>query len=71
MNNILLISQGSIAVLIVILILLQQRGTALGSAFGGGSEGYSTKRGAQKVLLYITVALTVLFIGLSIANLMF
>lgn len=71
MNNILLISQGVVAIVIIILILLQQRGTALGSAFGGGSEGYSTKRGAQKVILYITVILTIIFIGLSIVNLMY
>lgn len=51
---------------IIVLILLQQRGTAIGSAFGGGSEAYSTRRGFQKHLLWMTVVLIVIFVILSI-----
>jgi protein translocase SecG subunit len=50
---------------------MQQRGTALGSSFGGGGEVYSTRRGAQKKILIITVILVIAFIGLSIANLIY
>jgi len=53
------------------LILLQQRGTALGSAFGGSSETYSTRRGAQKKILVITIILIIIFLGLSLANLIY
>lgn len=70
MNNQLLIAQSIISVLLVILILLQQRGTALGSAFGGGGESYSTRRGAQKNIFWVTVILCVIFLGLSLYNLM-
>jgi preprotein translocase subunit SecG len=69
MNNIALIAQSIVSVIIVILILLQQRGTALGSAFGGGGESYSTRRGAQKNIFWMTVILTVVFLGLAIYNL--
>jgi len=69
MNKTYLIAQSIISVLLVIVILLQQRGTALGSAFGGGSEVYSTRRGFQKNLLWITIVLTAAFIGLAIFNL--
>ncbi|MDD4358907.1 MAG: preprotein translocase subunit SecG [Candidatus Pacebacteria bacterium] len=71
MNNILLITQGIVSVLIIILILMQQRGTALGSAFGGQGEVYSTRRGAQKKILILTIILVIIFIGLSFANLMY
>jgi protein translocase SecG subunit len=69
MNNNLLIAQSIISALLVIVILFQQRGTALGSAFGGGGEVYSTRRGFQKNLLWITVVLTIAFIVLAILNL--
>ncbi len=73
MNQTLLIIQAIICILIVISILMQQRGTALGSAFGGtgggGGEAYSTRRGLQKNLLWITVILVTLFISLAILNL--
>lgn len=69
MNNNLLIAQSIISALLVIVILFQQRGTALGSAFGGGGEVYSTRRGFQKNLLWATVVLTIAFIVLAVLNL--
>ncbi|MFA5368798.1 MAG: preprotein translocase subunit SecG [Candidatus Paceibacterota bacterium] len=69
MNQIFTIIQTIVSILIIIFIILQQRGTALGSAFGGGGEVYSTRRGIQKNLLWITIVLTIVFIVLSIVNL--
>jgi protein translocase SecG subunit len=71
MNNNLLIAQSAISILIVIAILLQQRGTALGSAFGGGGEVYSTRRGIQQKLLWATVILTIAFLSLTVLNLVY
>ncbi len=71
MNNILFYSQIAISIILVVLISLQQRGTALGSAFGGGGEFYSSRRGIQKKLHYATIALAALFIALSVAELFF
>lgn len=65
------ISEIIVSILLIISILLQQRGTALGSAFGGDSGGfYSTRRGIQKKLFIVTIILGVLFIVLAIANLL-
>ncbi|MFA5086169.1 MAG: preprotein translocase subunit SecG [Candidatus Paceibacterota bacterium] len=69
MNNNLLIAQIAVSILLVIVILFQQRGTALGSAFGGGGEVYSTRRGFQKNLLWATIVLTIAFIALAVLNL--
>lgn len=60
-----------VAILLVIFILLQQRGTALGSAFGGGGEFYTTRRGLQKKILWATVFLGAAFIILALLNLIF
>lgn len=69
MASFLPIAQMIIATLLVILILLQQRGTALGSLFGGDSGGsYATRRGIQRQLLVSTVVIGALFIILSVAH---
>lgn len=65
----LIIAQIIIAIALSISILLQQRGTALGSAFGGSGESYLTRRGAEKKIFGITVVLAVLLIVLSVLNL--
>ena len=62
------------AVLMVIAILLQQRGASLGAGFGGSSELYTTRRGLDKNLFEVTVILSVVFIlsilvGLLLPNL--
>ncbi|MFA5013074.1 MAG: preprotein translocase subunit SecG [Candidatus Paceibacterota bacterium] len=69
MNQTLLIIQAVVATLLIIFIVLQQRGTALGSAFGGGGEAYSTRRGIEKNLYWATIIFIVAFIALAIVNL--
>lgn len=71
LNNILIILQIIVSVLLVGGVLLQQKGSAMGSAFGqeGGGAVYGTKRGAQKKIFWATVVLGGLFIILSVLNL--
>ena len=62
------------AVLMIVAILLQQRGASLGAGFGGSSELYTTRRGFDKNLFEVTVVLAVVFvlsilIGLVLPNL--
>lgn len=59
-----------IAVLLVIVILLQQRGTGLGSAFGGEGGFYRTRLGIEKVLLVSTIALGIAFFATAIINIL-
>ncbi|MBU0476858.1 preprotein translocase subunit SecG [Patescibacteria group bacterium] len=70
MKNLLPFLQIIVAVLLILFILFQQRGTAMGSAFGQGGGGfYSSRRGIQQKLLWATVGLGALFIILAILNL--
>jgi protein translocase SecG subunit len=60
------IGQIVIAILLMLAILLQNRGTGLGSAFGGSGGVYLTKRGLEKKLFVATIVLAVIFILLSL-----
>jgi preprotein translocase subunit SecG len=64
------ISQVVLAILLIITILLQQRGSGLGSAFGGSSNVYSTKRGVDKILFNATIVILVIFFLVSLTNLL-
>jgi len=65
---ILSIVQTILAVLLVTAILLQQRGSGVGAAFGGGSDVFRTKRGIEKTLHYATIGIAILFFGNAILS---
>ena len=69
MKQILFFAQIIIPVLLIVLILLQQRGTALGSVFGGEGGFYLKRRGLEKKIFWSTVALAVSFLVISLLNL--
>lgn len=50
------------ALLMIIAILLQQRGASLGAGFGGSSELYTTRRGLDKNLFEVTIFLAITFV---------
>lgn len=60
-----------VSVLLIIFVLLQNSSGGLGEAFGGGDTGgvQTTRRGADKQLLNITVVLGITFCLLSLAAL--
>jgi protein translocase SecG subunit len=64
-------AQVIVSIVLIILILLQQRGTALGSAFGQEGGFYATRRGVQQKIFWATVILGTAFIVLSLLNLIF
>ena len=69
MRQYLAIAQIFLAFFLIILILLQQRGTALGSAFGAGGGFYATRRGIQQKIFWLTGILGFLFIILALLSL--
>lgn len=64
----LLIAQAIVAVFLMVSILLQNRGSGLGSAFGSDFGGYYTKRGFERFLVYATIALAFIFFVLAVIN---
>jgi preprotein translocase subunit SecG len=48
--------------LMILIILLQQRGASLGAGFGSSGELYTTRRGLDKSLFDTTVVLAVVFV---------
>jgi preprotein translocase subunit SecG len=50
------------ALLMILAILLQQRGASLGAGFGSSGELYTTRRGLDKNLFEVTIVLAVIFV---------
>ncbi|HEY4521967.1 MAG TPA: preprotein translocase subunit SecG [Candidatus Paceibacterota bacterium] len=69
MQSLLFWGQIGVSVLLIGVILLQQRGTGLGSSFGGSGQFYRSKRGFEKFLFVSTIILAVVFSLTAIANL--
>lgn len=68
MFRIITIAQIVLAVLVTAAVLIQQRGTGLGGAFGGESSVYSTRRGAEKIIFISTIVLVILFLAISVVR---
>jgi len=63
------IAQIVVAVALTIVALLQVKGGGLGGIFGQADTVYRTKRGVEKTLFQLTIALAVIFIILSVVSL--
>jgi len=59
-----------IALMLMLAILLQNRGAGLSGIFGGSDNVYSVKRGMEKILFFATIVLAVLFFAISFVNIM-
>jgi protein translocase SecG subunit len=65
-KNILTFALIAIDVLLVILILMQQREGGLSTVFGGEGNVYRSRRGLARGVHWMTIILAVLFVGLSV-----
>lgn len=68
-TQILPIIQIVISVLLIIVILLQQRGQGLGGIFGGESISFHKKRGFEKTIFTSTIILGIMFALTAVAAL--
>jgi len=71
MSNTFKILQIIFAILLVIFVLLQQRGSGLGMAFGGEGNVYRSRRGIEKFLFYLTIVSAVLFCAAALCSVFF
>ncbi len=58
------------ALLMVVAILLQQRGASLGAGFGSSGELFTTRRGFDKNLFDVTIIFAVIFVVSILASMM-
>jgi preprotein translocase subunit SecG len=70
MKNTVLFIHLIISIILSVAILLQAKGTGLGSTFGGSNEQYRSKRGMEKLLYRATFVLISLFLISSVVNLL-
>jgi len=73
MRQSLAIAQIIVSLLLVILVLMQSQSGGLGATWGGGGGGetYHTRKGVEKVIFITTIIGIILFILISITNLIF
>ncbi len=64
--------QVTLSILLVASILLQQRGSSLGGAFGGDnfSSAFHKRRGAELFLFQFSIGTAVLFVLATFANIL-
>ena len=55
-----------VSILLIGLVLLQMQGSGLSSAFGGTGEVYRSKRSLEKLLMWATVVVAVIFAIISL-----
>ena len=68
--NILTVFNMVVMVILIIMISLQNKSAGLSNVFGGGGSIVQTRRGAEKWLFYATIITGVLFVALTITNLL-
>ncbi|HET7077418.1 MAG TPA: preprotein translocase subunit SecG [Chloroflexia bacterium] len=58
-----------ISILLIVLVLLQSKGSSIGSVFGGtDSSIYRTRRGLEKRLYQFTIGVGVVFVLISLVS---
>lgn len=57
-----------IAILMIVAILLQAKGTGLAGVFGGEGNVFRTQRGFEKILHFATIALAIGFFAIALLN---
>ena len=65
LKSFLSIAQILVSTLLVVLVLMQVRGTGFGAALGGQDYSFRTKRGLQRSLHRLTIVVVVVFLGIS------
>jgi len=55
-----------VSILLIISVLLQNKGVGLSATFGGGGDFYRSRRGAEKIIYYATIGLAAIFFAISV-----
>ena len=66
METYLSVAQIILSIALILAVMLQVRGGGLGGIFGQPDSVFRTKRGVEKTLFQLTIALVVLFVVVSV-----
>ena len=66
----LIIAQVIVSIVLIVFVLLQERGAGLGSLFGGGGGGtpYQTRRGLEKIIYWGTIVAAIVWAALALLH---
>jgi preprotein translocase subunit SecG len=62
------IAQILVCLLLILVILLQTRGTGLAASYSPDSSIFRTRRGVERTLFQLTIALSAVFVILAVAS---
>ena len=60
------VAQILISITLIVIVLMQVKGTGFGAALGGADQSFRTRRGMQRQLHRMTIVLVVIFLGFSL-----
>ncbi len=60
------IAQILVAIVLIVIVLMQVKGTGFGAALGGADQSFRTRRGIQKSLHRLTIVVVIVFIGFAL-----
>ncbi len=64
-ENSLNVGQILVSVILIVVILLQAKGSGFGAGLGGTTSAFRTRRGIEKTLFQATIGLTIVFLAMS------
>lgn len=66
LNDFLHVAQILISIALIVVVLMQVKGTGFGAALGGADQSFRTRRGIQRSLHRLTIMLIAVFVGFSL-----
>ncbi len=66
MKNSLRAAELILSISLIVLILMQSRGTSLGSVFGQEGSVFHTRRGAERILFNVTIGVALAFLVIAV-----
>ena len=64
------IAQIILAIALIVIVLLQAKGSSFGGAFGSDSAIYRTRRGVERTIFHATIGIAVVFFLFALASVM-
>ena len=64
-ENFLNVGQILISLTLILVVLLQAKGSGFGEGLGGTTSSFRTRRGVEKTLFHATIFLVIIFLAMS------